>query len=362
MAPAERRRVRRIPTGALTGAGALLLATGCHSAPFTAALPVLQGPATSGSEVQLTYSPGQSYWPVLTADGRGVLYQFSQPGRRDDDRCVGLMPSTGGTRYWQLCDHRNNQDDSTNGFAGYALRGDGALLYVEATGPAHPAGAPNDMTLWLADSAQPFQRRALTSLPVAVGGARPNWLANTAWTGASTFVALAQMFIEQQHCQTCFASDSLFTGLFVIAGTITPSGVSLEAIPGTAGAIEYSLARQSGTIVFFQAESNAIQSVPIGGGAPTVVAVIPSGSELSGISCSGNICVVTRTDAQIWRIDLVTGELTQAATYSVGGNWFQGLLTANGHDVVVQAGGSPGILGMLGMPGADLYLVRGVIP
>ncbi len=32
------------------------------------------------------------------------------------------------------------------------------------------------------------------------------------------------------------------------------------------------------------------------------------------------------------------------------------------HHSPVQAGGSPGILGMRNLPGADLYLVRGVFP
>ncbi len=92
-----------------------------HSSPVSVTDPARLGPFGSGTDVQVTFNPGQDYWPAYTEDGGGVLYQYSQPGRFDDDRCIGLLPAAGGTQIWHLCDNRVSQVDSANSFSAYAL-------------------------------------------------------------------------------------------------------------------------------------------------------------------------------------------------------------------------------------------------
>ena len=204
------------------------------------------GAFNAGPDIRLTLNPDQDYWPTWTEDGRGILYSYVDQVPGPQHRCIGLLPATGGTRIWQLCDNRATQGDSVNSFAAYALGTDGRLIYVEAAAHAGllaPA-APDESTLWLADSAAPFQRRPLLTLPTFVGSTRVAWLADIAWTGPTTFIALGQDFPLLGHCNFCGPMDSIFYGVAVVRGTITATGATLAIVPGTAGATSYSFAER----------------------------------------------------------------------------------------------------------------------
>ena len=240
-----------------TGLAVVLVLLGCgHSDAFTPVLPTV-GPFSTGDDVRLTFNGDQDYWPTWTGDGRGILYAFVNPaapgipaGRH---RCLGILPAAGGTRIWQWCDDRATEADSTTSFTAYALGTDGRLLYVEAVAPANSASFPRQVTLWLADTAAPLNRTALLTVPAALAGV--TWLADLAWTGPNSFIALGQVFASFPHCSTCFSSDSLFAdssqigGLraasgIVVIGTITGGQATLQAVSGTEGAAGYSLARK----------------------------------------------------------------------------------------------------------------------
>ena len=186
--------------------------------------------------MRLTLNTEQDYWPAWTENGAGILYSFIRPGSGPQHRCLGLLPAAGGRVLWQLCDDRAIESDSTNSFIAYALGGDGRLLYVEAVARNGVQGTvPAETTMWLADSARPFERRALFSFPGFVSGLPVAWLADLVWTGPSTFIALAQDFTPFAHCRDCGVDDSLFIGEAVVRGTIDASGATLQAVAGTAG-------------------------------------------------------------------------------------------------------------------------------
>ncbi|MGH7593231.1 MAG: hypothetical protein ACRELE_05205, partial [Gemmatimonadales bacterium] len=181
----------------------VLLASCSHSDAFDNAAPKV-GPAGFGGDIQLTFNTDQNYWPIATEDGGGILYAFvdvSQAGGATH-RCMGLMPVAGGTRAWQWCDTRAAVGDSSTSFPAFALGSDGRLLYAEATAPRlFPFEGPF-VTLWLADSATPFRRRALVTLPVTLADSTVSWLADLRWTGPNTFVALGQRFVPGS-CDNC---------------------------------------------------------------------------------------------------------------------------------------------------------------
>jgi hypothetical protein len=188
----------------LTGATILLLACS-HSDPLTVQVDDV-GPSGTGSDVQLTFNSDQDYWPSLTEDGTGIMYAFVDATQSDvarrGHRCIGVMPVAGGTRFWEWCDNHFVQPDTLRSYPAFALGSDGRLLYLEATvARAFPFADPRT-TLWLADSATPFRRTAVLSLPLIVGDSVVSWLADIAWTGPGTFVALAQRFVPAEHCPT----------------------------------------------------------------------------------------------------------------------------------------------------------------
>ena len=361
-----------------TGSVAMLFLLGCgHSDAFLTPNPPL-GPLTSGADEQLTFNTEQDYWPAWTEDGAGILYAFVRPGAVPQHRCVGLLPAGGGSRIWQLCDDRATQSDSTNGFIAYALGADGRLLYVEAVAQSGVQGtAPAETTLWLADSAAPFHRRALLTLPGFAGTTPVRWLADIAWTGPTTFIALAQDFTVMGHCQNCIIDDSLFFGEAVVRGTIGAAGATLEAVTGTTGATSYSLAENGASIVFTRRDDLNLYKVPSGGGGETAVAVF--GQQLLGVSCKGSTCVVADDPVTL------SAATSQGATFpSLGGGGelsavalssgqVQVLLNANGvlatpqispvtGDVVAQVGGGFGHLQTFSVSGSDLHLYQHLVP
>ncbi len=276
------------------------------------------GPFASGTDVQLTFNADQDYWPIWTEDGHGILYAYVDPDS-PMHRCVGLLPPAGGTLSWHMCHNSFAYNDSSTSFTGYALGADSRLIYTDAVSPYVPGipaasqAAPYETTLWLADSAAPFARTPLLTLPTFVDGSSISWLSDIAWTSATTFIALGQDYAIVRHCfgtgfpadPACDFSDTVFstssTDLahsagVVIRGTIANGLATLHAVPGTVGATGYSQAEAGATIVFTKRDDPVLYKVPSAGGAVTPVGLVPdsaiAGYQLLGVSCKGTTCVV----------------------------------------------------------------------
>jgi hypothetical protein len=361
-----------------------LLACG-HTEEFTAANPPV-GPFNTGPDVRLTFSTEQDYWPVWTDDGAGILYSFIRPGTNPQHRCVGLLPAAGGRELWQLCDDRATQGDSTNSFIAYALGADGRLLYVEAVARNGIQGtAPAETTLWLADSAKPFQRRALFSFPGFAGATPVGWLADLAWTGPTTFIALAQDFSVFGHCRDCFLQDSLFFGEAVVRGTIGATGATLEAVTGTSGATSYSLAEDGASIVFTRRDDPHLFTVPAAGGTDTAFALVTP-AQLLGVSCKGSTCVVADDPVTLSAATLGSPPAIfpsigvgprELRSVSLTSGTIQSILLLGSAaatpviatpqispvtgDVVAQVGGGFGHLQTFSVSGSDLHLYQSLV-
>ena len=239
--------------------------------------------------------------------------------------------------------------------------------------------------MWLADSAQPFERRALFSFPGFAGNLPVAWLADLAWTGPSTFIALAQNFSLFAHCKGCGIDDSLFVGEAVIRGTISASGAALEVVDGTTGASGYSLAQNGASIVFTRRDDPRIYQVGASGGTDTVVATVAGAQQLLGVSCKASLCVVA--DDPVTLSAAAGGGATfpsipsgprelHAVSLTTGG--VQSILVLGSDaatpiiatprispvtgDVVAQVGGGFGHLQTFSTSGSDLHLFQGLVP
>lgn len=381
----------------------LALLLGCsHSDPFVTRIPMV-GPLTAGADVRLTLNSDQDYWPTWTEDGSGILYAFVDPDL-PRHRCVGLLPPAGGTRYWQMCHNGVAYDDSNSSFTAYALGSNGRLLYAEAVSlfvpgvPAPGQAAPYETTLWLADSAAPFTRTALLSIPLTLAdGTAVFWLSDMAWTGANTFIALGQNLAIVRHCfgtgfpadPACDFSDSVFStggppAGAVVRGTITGGHATLTAVPGTDGATGYSVAENGASIVFTKRDDGSLYKVPAAGGAVTTVGMVPSplrpGYQVFGVSCRGSNCIAATDSATLTRLEptkifpLLRGGYRELRSISLV-TGISGAVTSYSDiisapavspitgDVVLQIGGTWGHLQTFaGSVPSDLHLLRGLVP
>ncbi|MES1259694.1 MAG: hypothetical protein ABUL71_03800 [Gemmatimonadota bacterium] len=362
-------------------AASLFLACGHGEAFVTSA--TTSGPSSAGPDVRLTYNAEQDYWPTWTEDGQGILYSFVHPDTAAQHRCIGLLPKAGGATTWQLCDDRAIQRDSVNSFPAYALGNDGRLLYVEAVARRGVgATTPAHTTLWLADTATPFQRQQLLSLPTTVTGTAVAWLADITWTGPTSFVALGQDFVPIGHCQFCAATDSTFPGVIVLRGSIVAGGLALTTVSGTAGASSYSLAEGGTSIAFTMRDDRRLYKVPLSGGAPVAVATVSlsGNAQLLGVSCKGTTCVVASDPVTLTNVNgngiifpsVGTGA-TELRAVSLASGVVQVLRTTAGivatpqispitGDVVAQVGGLFGRLQTVTSAASDLHLYLGLLP
>ena len=326
---------------------------GCsHSESFGTGVDRATVPFSVTPPVRLTYNTADNYWPSWTEDGQGIIYSYSypQPDAHADDRCVGLLPPSGGTRLWQMCDERREHADSADSFTGVAIGTDGRLLYLELSTKRGSGGLsgvnqpPQTRVLWLADTAFPFQRRKLLdmSFGLSLNGIFFNALGDTRWVGSTSFVALAA-----RQGTDINPWDSTLTGMAVVRGEITTAGATLSIVPGTEGARMYSFAENGASFIIYRS-GTSIERVPVAGGTPGTVATLP-GVLPTGLTCQGSTCLVTTgrpgNPQSIFRVVLATGEATPFAIF------------INDSPRLPPTGAT-----IVGRNGRTLYLFSGLLP
>jgi hypothetical protein len=313
------------------GAGwviAVALLAGCtHSDSFVTPAPSIQPPFSTGPDVQISFNVDQDYWPSWNGDGKGILYAYVDR-ERPLHRCLGMLAPAGGTRLWQLCANRAIRDDSMTSFAAFAMDTAGQLLVAEAVSSIHEGLIALPLTsLWLSDTAHPYVRTTLLTLPTTVDGTPVTWLSDLAWTGPHTFIGLGQQFNTVPHCVTdillppdtpmlatqCNSRDTVFadTGGVVLRGTIAGGRATLQAIAGTEGATDFSLAEGGASIVFTVKHHVQLFTVPTTGGSPVpnpATAPAQDTLELAGLSCKGSTCIVAQDAFALSGTTLVTQE------------------------------------------------------
>lgn len=335
----------------------LLLAAACaHSEPFTSTPPASDGPFSEAAPVRLTYSLYTDSAASLTEDGTGLLYLYTETP--NGDRCVGLIPPGGGTQRWRMCDERPGRADSAKSFSAPALGSDGRLIYMQALARRGRL-VPDVTTLWLADSANPFSRRALVSFPLFLEGSSISWLSDAQWTGANTFVAKAGVLSVTQACSNC-SYDTTLTVTRLVRGTINTNGAALSVIGGTQGVDLWSLA-EGGASIVLRRGTTTLERVPVTGGTPTTVGTLPRAGAVSGLSCRGSECVVSQLvtrplpaaglDTWFYRVRLATNGIETLRLET--GQWAGVLFLPTGGDAVVQSS--------LALT-RDLFLFRGLLP
>ena len=211
----------------------------------------------------------------------------------------------------------------------------------------------------LADSATPFTRRALLTLPANVGGRAISWFTDAVWVGQDEFIARTGQLTFDAACGACPA-DTLLAGVALMRGTITATGVTLAVIPGTVDITRHAFA-ENGTSFVVVRNSAALERLPIAGGTSTPIATLPRAGTISGLSCRGTECLVTQyvnrplpasgLDTWFYRVNLTTNTVTSLRLET--GLWTGPVLLATGGDAVLQFSSA----------GArDLYLFKGLLP
>jgi hypothetical protein len=349
---------------------AMLALAACHSEPYGDNFYGAAGALVPGGETRLTFSPGDRYGRPFHAaafgwaqDGIGIVYtygprsfQFGEsttlncvgshdcvPVSRDRlDTCAGMLPPTGGSAYWELCETRKPHTDSTDIIDAAAVDRHGQLLYAQLTGSWDlpvPVGFHGE--LWITDPTHPAGRRKLLAMyPATIPGG--NWLNDVQWAGDDRFFARAGTWSTQ--FQNYSAGG-------VVSGRITPDGAVLTAIPSTGGN-SYAVV-EHGAALLTTLGTRMVWRVAVPDGATSVVGTIPAAADAAtlGVSCGTDLCVVLSSDStpkrwRLWRLDPATGEMS--------------LLVSFDH-AVAEAKISPASGRVVLLEGVNLYLLDLVV-
>lgn len=355
-----------------------MLAACSHSDPIAQSDPESVGPFSAGSPARLTFSAADDRFANWTDDGEGIFYSFRAPNRTDRDRCLGLLPAEGGTRLFELCEHRLAFADSTDFVASGALSTDGKLLYLQATSRRN-AQLPGVTRLYLSDTTSRAVRRVLLTMPIALGATSVDWLADMHWTGPDTFIGLAQQFTVVSVGAGA-ARDTVFVPVAVVRGTVTAQGATLSPIAGTEGASEYSVI-EGGTALMIRTVGFTLKRLPIQGGVPTTAIVMPDLSRAGAFSrvishsCRDTTCLVLmfhlgggieNNSLDYYLIQVSTSGGVQrhyaAVANPVPSNVNSGRGEISWHAVRMSPTADRAVVSVNNRGNVDLYLFKGLLP
>ena len=334
---------RRIHGSVLSAIATGFLLACSHTDPVATVDVPREGPFGAASPVRLTLNPGQDLFPTYSDDGASILYTYEAVGRRDHDRCIGILPAAGGTRLAEICETRPGSADSTDAVTSGALDSSGRLLFLQATSRIG-AGLPHNTRLRLSDTTYGTAPRTLLTFPLNVGGAAIDWLTNIRWTGDNTFLALGQLMTLVPLGGA--ARDTVFFTVAVFRGTISGQTATLAPIDGTGGVNGYAVS-DDGTAVIV-ASGAPVGRVPITGG-PRVPIPLAGMSTFSDVDCQRGQCIGLSNNV-LWGFPEAGGTPVQLNVSSVP-FWSVPRLSPLNGDVVLATA----------FAARDLYLFRGLL-
>lgn len=240
-----------------------------HAQPFTPDLPAEPGPFVPGNPARLTLNTADDRTASWLPDGSAFIYsseELEEPS--DHDRCLLVMPSSGGTVSRSICERRPGHQDSTDVFQSPVVSPGGQLLYLRAVSRIGNQKSPR-MELALATLDAPVPATALTPVPYfASSGKTHFFVASPAWLDDDSFVYLAQYLWYQG---STFFPDTFATGLEIVHGSVTGNAATLTVVPATEEASSVAAGDQPGTVIATFGGDSKVYRVDLATGARTLL-------------------------------------------------------------------------------------------
>jgi hypothetical protein len=219
-------------TAAAGGAALLILglATCAHDQPFATPHNESDSTLTRGAERPLTYNLGADLRPAWLPDGSALVYTFENPFSDDHDRCLALLPPTGGTRTELPCTTTLASADSVDAFYEAAPATDGRMLFLREysiSGLLTPIRGA--LVLREKDGSD---STLLTYPYTAANGHLVQGIGFIRWLSDTKAVYLATTVNYPRPCGPCTA-DTVRTGIELVLLDLSASPASITPIPGT---------------------------------------------------------------------------------------------------------------------------------
>ncbi len=232
-----------------------------HSAPLDVAEQLPLDPRGATLPIRLTYNPSDDIDPAVGGDM--IVYSLLEPGREDRDRCLGYLPTAGGTRLALRCPGGAVADSTLDAWLQPAVSDDGRIAYVLQRSSVL-AETPSLRRIVVAPLEAPdsalFEASAFFDL---ADGRRAFDLRALAWTesGALRFVAGKDSFPKPDGVR-----DTLFQPLRLVELDLTTG--SITEIAGTDGVIAHAPAPDGGIWFVMESTPRVLWHRPPGGSSP----------------------------------------------------------------------------------------------
>jgi hypothetical protein len=286
-----------------------------HTAPFTTADYASTTPLVPGNPARLTYDTGTDSRPSWLPDGSAFLYTQEQIGRSDDDRCLAVMPKTGGTVIRTICTNTDAAGDTLNDFESPAVSTTGQMAYVRTSVLANVNRVTPDYgALVLATYTAPLSTTVLEPLSYFAFGHSVDMVADLAWVSPSALLFVAEQLSYPCANFGCTRVDTVVTGLDVERIDVTSGGSVITLVTGTGQATSLA-AGGPDTIYYTVAGDAGVHRRLLTTSADTVVFTF--GAVPTDVTVAGNLmAVVVGSDLHVVNLQSGTDTpITMAFTH-----------------------------------------------
>lgn len=309
---------------------------GCnHTEPFSSGGYGSVGPLQPGNPTQLTYSPGADTRPSWLPDGSAFLYTQEQVGTPDFDRCLVVMPRTGGSTTRTICQTNDIMHDTLNDLESAAVNAANGMAYVRTSMKAGIGRAgPDNAGLMLATFGTPLPGVTLHTLPYpSPSGQGVDLASDLSWAGPSALVYLGEVLTYPAVCGGCVTVDTVRSGVEIdridLGGTI--SVVVDSGFPTSASVVG------GDTLYYTLSGSGAIHRRILSTSADTVV--FDYGLPATGVSAAaGRLAVVVQGQLHVFSLASSTDQTL--ATGRSGETVANPALDPTGHLIVAEVADS----------------------
>lgn len=219
------------------GCGLALL--GCnHTEPFGATDYRSVGPLLPGSPTRLTYDSGVDTRASWLPNGTAFIYTQEQSHAYDDDRCLVVMPKTGGATVRTICAVNDPDQDTLDDFESAAVSPAGRLAYVRTSMRANVGRyTPDYAALVLTSFASPDSFTSLLHLSyIGPSGQGVDGITNLHWLDPSTLIFVANQVTYACVNVGCTQVDTSVTPVEIERLDVTTGNAQPTLVANTAGA------------------------------------------------------------------------------------------------------------------------------
>jgi hypothetical protein len=238
----------------------LVVLAGCgHDAPFRSTPNGPDGPFRPPPYAQLTVNPGADRTPAWLPGGTELLYTAQRLDRKDNDRCLAVLPAAGGAITAYAC-RTTAPDDSTNELFEAAPSSDGRIAYLRTGTHRFPflPLTPDAQALVVAPVDDPNAAQQTFGVPyTAPSGKIHQGVSHIRWLGPATLVYVADSVTYPRDCSSCPA-DTLRTGIEIVVLSWSGAIAVRMVLAGTDDATSVEVGASGDTIYYTRAGDGRI--------------------------------------------------------------------------------------------------------